>query len=117
MTAMVTPQPRSGWSLPNTLTLLRLGTIPVFVWLVLSHHRHAYALAVLVIAGLRRADLAPLLDELSPSRLSRQLHRLREIGVIKKVAGTYRYYLTKIGRAATAALCRVTQSLIVPALA
>ena len=69
------------------------------------------------IAGLRRADLAPLLDELSPSRLSRQLHRLREIGVIKKVVGSYRYYLTKIGRAATAALCRVTQSLIIPALA
>ena len=41
-------------------------------------------------AGLRRADLAPLLNELSPSRLSRQLHRLREIGVIKNVAGTYR---------------------------
>ncbi len=38
------------------------------------------------IAGVRRADLAPLLHELSPSRLSRQLHRLREIGVIKKVA-------------------------------
>jgi hypothetical protein len=69
------------------------------------------------IAGVRRADLVPILDGLSPSRLSRQLHRLREIGVIKKVAGTYRYYLTKIGRAATATLCRVTQSVIIPALA
>ena len=69
------------------------------------------------IVGVRRADLAPLLGDLSPSRLSRQLHRLREIGVIKKVAGTYRYYLTKIGRAATAALCCVTQSVIIPALA
>jgi hypothetical protein len=69
------------------------------------------------IAGLRRADLVPILDEISPSRLSRQLKRLREIGVIKKVAGTYRYYLTKIGRAATAALCRVTQTVIIPALA
>ena len=58
------------------------------------------------IAGVRRADLAPMLDQLSPSRLSRQLRRLREIGVIKKVVGTYRYYLTKIGRAATAALSR-----------
>lgn len=48
---MVTAQPRSGWSLPNTLTVFRLLTIPVFVWLVLSHHRHAYALAVLVTAG------------------------------------------------------------------
>lgn len=51
MTPMVTTQPRSGWSLPNTLTVLRLITIPVFVWLVLSHHRHIYALGILVLAG------------------------------------------------------------------
>jgi hypothetical protein len=69
------------------------------------------------IAGIRRADLRPLLNQLSPHRLSTQLHRLRDIGVIKRVAGTYRYYLTRIGRAATAALCRLTQSVIIPALA
>ena len=69
------------------------------------------------IAGIRRADLLPLFDQLSPDRLSRQLRRLRDLGVIKRVAGTYRYYLTRIGRAATAALCRVTQTVIIPALA
>ena len=69
------------------------------------------------IAGIRRADLLPLLDQLSPHRLSRQLRRLRDIGVIKRVTGTYRYYLTRAGRAATAALCRITQSIIIPALA
>jgi hypothetical protein len=69
------------------------------------------------IAGVRRADLLPLLDRLSPDRLSRQLRRLRDIGVIKRVAGTYRYYLTRLGRAATAALCRVTESIIIPAMA
>ncbi len=69
------------------------------------------------IAGIRRADLRPLVNRLSPTRLSRQLRRLHDIGVIKRVAGTYRYYLTRIGRAATAALCRVTQSVIIPALA
>src|ERR1700675_4924591 len=69
------------------------------------------------IAGIRRADLLPLLNQLSPDRLSRQLRRLRDLGVIKRVAGTYRYYLTRIGRAATAALCRVTQTVIIPALA
>src|SRR5712671_750246 len=69
------------------------------------------------IAGIRRADLLPLLDQLSPDRLSRQLRRLRDLGVIKRVAGTYRYYLTRIGRAATGALCRVTQTVIIPALA
>jgi hypothetical protein len=36
--------------------------------------------------------------------------------VIKRVTGTYRYYLTRIGRSATAALCHVTQSLLIPAL-
>ena len=69
------------------------------------------------IAGIRRADLLPLLYQLSPDRLSRQLRRLRDLGVIKRVAATYRYYLTRIGRAATAALCRVTQTVIIPALA
>jgi hypothetical protein len=68
------------------------------------------------IAGIRRADLLALLEQISPARLSRQLRRLRDIGVIKRVKGTYRYYLTRIGRAATAALCRVTQAIIVPAL-
>jgi len=68
------------------------------------------------IAGIRRADLLALLEQISPARLSRQLRRLRDIGVIKRVRGTYRYYLTRIGRAATAALCRVTQAIIVPAL-
>jgi hypothetical protein len=84
------------------------------------------------IAGIRHADLLPLLDQLSSARLpvcpsarlpvcpsarlSRQLRRLRDIGVIKRVSGTYRYYLTRIGRAATPALCRVTQSVIIPAM-
>jgi hypothetical protein len=69
------------------------------------------------IAGVRRADLLPLPDQLSPDRLSRQLRRMRDIGVIKRVTGTYRYYLTRMGRAATAAICRVTESIIVPMMA
>jgi hypothetical protein len=69
------------------------------------------------IAGIRRGDLIPMLDQLSPNRLSRQLRRLRDIGVIKRVRGTYRYYLTRMGRAATAALCRVTESIIIPMMA
>jgi hypothetical protein len=68
------------------------------------------------IAGVRRGDLVPILDRLTPNRLSRQLRRLRDIGVIKRVRGTYRYYLTRLGRAATAALCRVTESIIIPSM-
>jgi hypothetical protein len=68
------------------------------------------------IAGIRRADLLALVEQLSPARLSRQLRRLRDIGVIKRVTGTYRSYLTRIGRSATAALCHLTQSVLIPAL-
>ena len=69
------------------------------------------------IHGLRRADLIALLPQFSPAALSRQLHRLLAIGVIKRVTGTYRYYLTRLGRAAIAAACALTQFTILPALA
>jgi hypothetical protein len=68
------------------------------------------------IAGVRRADLLAELEMFSPNRLSRQLRRLLDIGVIKRVTGTYRYYLTKAGRAATAAAEHLTAATIIPAL-
>jgi hypothetical protein len=68
------------------------------------------------IAGVRRADLLAGLEMFSPTRLSRQLRRLLDIGVIKRVTGTYRYYLTKAGRAATAAAGRLTAAAIIPAM-
>ena len=68
------------------------------------------------IAGIRRGELLPDLGMFSPTRLSRQLRRLLDIGVIKRVTGTYRYYLTKTGRAAAAAAGRLTEAIIVPAM-
>lgn len=69
------------------------------------------------IHGMRRAELKPLVPELNNWRLSRQLHRLRSIGLIKRVTRSYRYYLTRLGRAAIAAACALTQFRIIPALA
>lgn len=69
------------------------------------------------IHGMRRSDLRRHVSELSDSALSRQLHRMRLLGLIKRVAHTYRYYLTRLGRAAIAAACSLTQFKIVPALA
>ena len=69
------------------------------------------------VAGLRRADLLPLLGQSSPATLTRQLARLRHLGVLKRVTGTYRYYLTRGGRAAIAAGRRLTEHTIIPALA
>ena len=69
------------------------------------------------IRGMRRADLAAFVPDLSPPALSRQLKRIRHLGLIKRVGGTYRYYLTRLGRAAIAAACSVTEMRLVPALA
>ena len=68
------------------------------------------------IHGWRRADLVARL-EVTPSAMTRQLRRLRTLGLIKKVTHTYRYYLTRIGRAAIAAACSLTRFNIVPAMA
>ena len=68
------------------------------------------------IAGIRRGELLPGLGMLSPTRLSRQLRRLLDLGIIKRATGTYRYYLTKAGRAATAAAERLTEAVVIPAL-
>lgn len=69
------------------------------------------------IHGLRRADVRALLPHISAAALSRQLKRLLCMGVIKRVSGTYRYYLTRLDRAAIAAACSLTQFNIVLALA
>jgi hypothetical protein len=68
------------------------------------------------IAGIRRRDLLADLAILSPTRLSRQLRRLLNLGVIKRATGTYRYYLTKAGRAATAAAEWLTEAVVIPAM-
>jgi len=69
------------------------------------------------IVGVRRADLAPLLDKISPATLSRQMRRLRHLGLIKRAAKTYRYYLTCAGRAVIAAASHITEYAVIPALA
>ena len=66
------------------------------------------------IAGIRRGDLLPGLGIFSPAQLSRQLRRLLDLGVIKRVRGSYHYYLTNAGRAATAAAERLIQAVIIP---
>jgi hypothetical protein len=68
------------------------------------------------IHGWRRADLLARLP-ISPAAMSRQLRRMHLLGLIKKVTHTYRYYLTRLGRAAIAAACSLTRFNIVPAMA
>ena len=69
------------------------------------------------LRGIRRADLKPFLPHLSEASITRYLRRLRHFHLIKKVCGTYRYYLTRLGRHAIAACCRLTELTLIPALA
>lgn len=48
-----TGQPRSLglWTVPNVLSMLRLGGVPVFLWLVLVPQADAWALALLMVSG------------------------------------------------------------------
>ncbi len=50
------------------------------------------------ISGFRAADLRAHIEGLTPGRSSYILKRLRTHGLIKKVAHTYKYYLTTLGR-------------------
>lgn len=69
------------------------------------------------IKGMRRADLKALVPQLSDASLSRQLRRMRILGLLKRAGQSYRYYLTRLGRKAIAAACSLTQFNIVPAIA
>ena len=52
-----------------------------------------------------------------PPDLSRHLRRLLDLGVIKRVTGTYRYYLAKAGRCRDYPTAeRITEAIIVPAM-
>lgn len=65
--------------------------------------------------GLGQADLLARLG-MTPSAMTRQLRRLRALGLIKKITRTCRYYLPRADRAATAAACSLTCFNIVPAM-
>ena len=49
--------------------------------------------------------------------MTRQFKRMHTPGLIKKLAHTYRYALTRPGRAAIAAACCLTRFNIIPAMA
>lgn len=68
------------------------------------------------LRGFQVRDLRPLLSHLSGAQLSRQIKRLRMHRLVKHVRGTYRYYLTRLGRRVIAAAFRLREGSIIPAL-
>ena len=67
--------------------------------------------------GLSGRRLRRLLPNKTSSQIGRILKRLRLHGLIRRVGHTYRYYLTTIARRAIVAARKLTEYLIVPALA
>ena len=69
------------------------------------------------IQGFQNTDIRMRLIGVSPSAMSRILKRLRLHGLIIKVSGSYKYYLTTLGKSIVAAGLKVKNLIIVPELA
>ena len=68
------------------------------------------------ISGFRAADLRTHITDLSTSRSSYLLKRLRTHGLIKKVGHRYKYYLTQLGRRVLAAALNIREFVVIPTL-
>ena len=68
------------------------------------------------ISGFRARDLRNHISQLTPSRSSYLIKRLRTHGIIKKAGRCYKYYLTTFGRNVIATVLKLMQQLIVPDL-
>jgi hypothetical protein len=69
------------------------------------------------LRGFQVRELRRFLADRTGPQLSRQIKRLRMHGLLKQVQGTYKYYLTRLGRRAIAAALRIREGAIIPALA
>jgi hypothetical protein len=76
---------------------------------------HAIAQGGVQGFGIRNSGLRATLDKTS-GQVSRILKRLRNHGLIKKVANTYKYYLTTLGRQVVATSLKLKELLVIPAL-
>jgi len=68
------------------------------------------------IHGLQNKDIRRLMDNISPSAMTRIFKRLSLHGLIEKIEGTYRYFLTVLGKSVVVAGLKVKNLVIVPEL-
>jgi len=68
------------------------------------------------ISGFQNGHLRQLLFTKTAHQIARMLKRLRQHGLIKKIANTYKYYLTALGRKVTATVLKLRQMYIIPSL-
>lgn len=69
------------------------------------------------ISGFQNRHLRDRLPGKSPSQIGRMLKRLHTHGLIKKIAKTYKYYLTKLGRKVILTALKLRWLYVIPQLA
>jgi hypothetical protein len=69
------------------------------------------------ISGMQNKTLRRFLTEKNSGQVSRLLKRLRVHGLIKKVGHTYKYYLTRFGKAVITTGLKLRELVIIPQLA
>lgn len=69
------------------------------------------------LSGFQSKDLRQHLPDPTARQISHLLKRLRTHGLIKKVGRTYKYYLTALGRRIAAAMLKLHEFVVIPALA
>jgi hypothetical protein len=68
------------------------------------------------ISGFSNKSLRKVIKGKNGNQISRILKRLRKHGLIKKIANTYKYYLTALGRRVTATALKLREMYIIPSL-
>jgi DNA-binding MarR family transcriptional regulator len=68
------------------------------------------------ISGFRAGDLRAHIAGLTPARASYLIKRLRTHGLIKKVAHTYKYFFTKLGRRVVVTALVIREYFVQPSL-
>ena len=68
------------------------------------------------ISGFQNRDLRRLMPWKNSGQIGRLLKRLRTHGLVKKIHGTYKYYLTKLGRKLVTSALKLRRLYIIPSL-
>ena len=81
-----------------------------------SEGGEAQAFPTPIISGFRAGDLRAHIAGLTPARASYLIKRLRTHGLIKKVANTYKYFFTKLGRRVVITALVIREYFVQPSL-
>lgn len=69
-----------------------------------------------LVSGVTARRLRKRLPGWTGAQLSRAIRRLRQLGLLKKVGGTFKYYVTKLGQRVAIAAMRIRETVIIPAM-